>query len=122
MRELVERAYDAVNANDHETVRTLCVPDAVLRTTVETHHGVDGVLEWLDAVHETFEGYTVEVLDVEEIDGRLVVSIHQRGRGGASGLDVDHRTTHVWTLQDGLIREIKAFPRREEALEYVTGA
>ena len=117
--DMVRRAYRAVSENDRELVWTMCAPDVVLHTTVETHHGPAGVIAWVDAVHETFERYTVEVLDMEEIEGRLVVSIHQRGRGGASGLDVDHRTTHVWTMREGLIREVRAFPRREDALEYV---
>ena len=80
-------------------------------TTVETHHGHQGLREWLDAVDEAFDGYRGG-------RGHLVTSVRQRGRGRTSGVDVDYVFTHVWTLRDGLGAEMRAFTDRDDALRY----
>ena len=116
VRELIERAYAAVNARDADTIIELATPDIVLATTIEIHHGPEGVLDWLTRLDETIEAYEVEVLDVEEMGDYVVVSTHQRGRGRASGIEIDHRFTHVWTLRDGRVVHVTGFNERAEAL------
>ena len=120
-RDLIARAYAAVNARDAETLIALATPDIVLATTVETHHGPAGVLEWLRRVDETLDDYEVEVVGVDEVGDHVVVSAHQRGRGRASGVEIDHVFTHVWTLRDGRGAEMRAFTDREDALAYARG-
>jgi ketosteroid isomerase-like protein len=55
---------------------------------------------------------------VEELAGHVVASMRQRGRGRASGAEVDHRFTHVWTLRDGRAVRLQSFARREDAVRY----
>jgi ketosteroid isomerase-like protein len=120
--QLVRDAYAALNARDADTVMALCRPDFVLATTVETHHGHQGARDWIERVDETFDDYTAEVLAVDQVRGRLVVSVHQRGRGRGSGIDVDQVNTHVWTLRGGLAAELRAFTERDEALRWAEAA
>ena len=87
-----------MNARDEDAIQALCSPELVLMTTVETHHGPKGAVEWLRRVDETFDGYRAELVDLEEVNGHLVATVHQEGRGKESGLEVDHTFTHVWTL------------------------
>ena len=116
--EFAARVYGAINANDREAVRALSDPDLVVGTTVEAYRGPDALLGWLDEGADAFDDFTVEVLDVEEISGHVLISVLQRGRGKASGAEVDHPFIHVWTLRDGRGTTLRSFADREDAVTY----
>jgi ketosteroid isomerase-like protein len=61
---------------------------------------------------------SVELLEVEELAGHVVASMRQRGRGKASGAEVDHRFTHVWTVRDGRAIRLQSFARHDDAVRY----
>jgi ketosteroid isomerase-like protein len=44
--------------------------------------------------------------------------MRQRGRGKASGAEVDHRFTHVWTVHDGRATRMQSFAHRADAIRY----
>jgi ketosteroid isomerase-like protein len=117
--EFAARMYAAVNARDREAIKALSVPDIVVATTVEAYRGAEALLGWLDEGDDAFDDFTVELLEVEELAGHVVVSMRQRGRGKASGAEVDQRFTHVWTLRDGRATRLQSFAHREDAVRYV---
>jgi ketosteroid isomerase-like protein len=119
--EFAARVYAAVNARDREAIKALCDPDIVVGTTVEAYRGPEAVLEWLDEGLDAFDDFTVDLLEVEELGGHVLVSMRQRGRGKASGAEVDHEFTHVWTLRDGRATTMRSFSDREEAVSYAQG-
>jgi ketosteroid isomerase-like protein len=111
--------YAAVNARDREAIGALSAPDIVVATTVETHRGPDALLEWMDEGDEAFDDFVVELTEVEEVGGHVVVSMRQRGRGKASGAEVDLPFTHVWTLRDdGRAVRMQSFTDRDEAVRH----
>jgi ketosteroid isomerase-like protein len=112
------RLYAAVNARDREAIKALSAPDIVVGTTVEAYRGAEALLEWLDEGDDAFDDFTVELLEVEELDGHVLASMRQRGRGKASGAEVDHQFTHVWTLRDGRAIRLQSFAHREDAVRY----
>jgi ketosteroid isomerase-like protein len=112
------RVYAAVNARDREAIKALCDPDIVVGTTVEAYRGPEAVLEWLDEGLDAFDDFTVDLLEVEELDGHVLASMRQRGRGKASGAEVDHDFTHVWTLRDGRAIRLQSFADRDDAVRY----
>ena len=116
--EFAARVYAAVNARDREGIRALTAPDVVVRTTVEAYRGPEALLGWLDEGDDAFDDFTVELLEVEELGGHVVVSTRQRGRGKASGAEVDNRLTHVWTLREGQAIELQSFADHEDAVRY----
>jgi ketosteroid isomerase-like protein len=116
--EFAARVYAAINARDRGAFRSLSAPDIVVGTTVEAYRGPEAVLEWLDEGDDAFDDFPVELLDVEELAGHVVASMRQRGRGKASGADVDHRFTHVWTLRDGRAIRLQSFAHRDDAVRY----
>jgi ketosteroid isomerase-like protein len=116
--EFVARMYAAINARDRGTIKALSAPDLVVGTTVEAYRGAGGLLGWLDEGDDAFDDFTVELLEVEELGGHVVVSMRQRGRGKASGAEVDHRFTHVWTLRDGRAIRLQSFADRDDAIRY----
>jgi ketosteroid isomerase-like protein len=116
--EFAARVYAAVNARDREAIKALSAPDFVVATTVEAYRGPEALLEWMDEGDDAFDDFTVELLEVEELDGHVVVSMRQRGRGKASGAEVDDRITHVWTIRDGQAIRLQSFAHRDDAVRY----
>jgi ketosteroid isomerase-like protein len=116
--EFAARLYAAINARDREAITALSDPDIVVATTVETYRGPDALLGWMDEGDDAFDEFVVELLEVEELAGHVVVSLRQRGRGKASGAEVNLRFTHVWTLRDGRAIRLQSFARRDEAVDY----
>ena len=117
-REFAARMYAAVNARDRGAIEDLTASDIVVATTVEEFFGPESLLRWLDDGDEAFDDFTVELLDVDEVDGHVVVSMRQRGRGKASGAEVDDHITHVWTLRDGRATRLQSFANRDDAVQY----
>jgi ketosteroid isomerase-like protein len=116
--EFVARLYAAVNARERGTIQALTSPDIVVETTVEAYRGPEALLEWMDEGDDSFDDFSVELLDVEELAGHVVASMRQRGRGKLSGAEVDHRFTHVWTLRDGRAIRLRSFADRDDAVSY----
>jgi ketosteroid isomerase-like protein len=116
--EFAARVYAAINARDRGAITALCAPDIVVGTTVEAYRGPEAVLDWLDEGDDAFDDFSVELLAVEELAGHVVVSMRQRGRGKASGAEVDHRFTHVWTLRYGRAIRMQSFAHRDDAVRY----
>jgi ketosteroid isomerase-like protein len=119
--EFAARMYAAVNARDRAAIRALTAPDIVVGTTVEAFRGPEALLEWLDDGDDAFDDFTVELLEVEQLDAHVVVSMRQRGRGKASGAEVDDRITHVWTLRGGRAIRMQSFAHRDDAVRYARG-
>jgi ketosteroid isomerase-like protein len=119
--EFAARMYAAVNARDDDAIRALTAPDIVVTTTVESFQGPESLLEWMRDSDDAFEDFTVELIDVEELGGHVVVSMRQRGRGKVSGADVADLITHVWTLVNGRAIRLQSFARRDDAIRYARG-
>jgi ketosteroid isomerase-like protein len=116
--EFAARVYAAINARDRGAIRALSAPDIVVGTTVEAYRGPEALLGWLDEGDDAFDDFAVELLEVEELAGHVVASLRQRGRGKASGAEVDHRFTHVWTVRDGRAIRLQSFTHRDDAVRY----
>jgi ketosteroid isomerase-like protein len=116
--ELVARVYAAINARDREAIRALSAPDIVVATTVEVHRGPEALLEWMDEGDSAFDDFVVELLAVEELGGNVVASMLQRGRGKASGAEVELPFTHVWTVRGDRAVRMQSFTDHDEAVRY----
>jgi len=112
------RIYAAINARDRAAIKALTAPDIVVKTTVEAYRGPEALIEWMDEGDDAFEDFTVDLLEVEELGGHVVVSMRQRGRGKASGAEVANQLTHVWALRDGRGISLQSFSDRDDAVRY----
>jgi ketosteroid isomerase-like protein len=66
----------------------------------------------------TWSDYDLEVTGVEEgADGRVLVCMHQRMRGGATGIAVESDLFQVWTLRDGVPVRAEMYFVREAAYD-----
>jgi ketosteroid isomerase-like protein len=124
--EIVRKVFDAAARRDTAAIFDLYDPYIVWdasRTergaiTGRVAQGRDALLKWLREWYEPWE--TVEDILEELIDAgqqRMVSIMIQRGRGRASGVEVENRLGTVWTIQDGKVIRVVWFPSREDALK-----
>ena len=124
--EVVRRVYEAAARGDTPSAMALYDPDIELdasRTsrgamTGRVVRGREAVLaclrEWYEA-WESVEDHLEELIDAG--DDSVVSIMVQRGRGRASGVEVEDRLGTVWTIRTGKIVRAVWFPSREDALE-----
>ncbi len=127
--EVVRRLYDADSRRNSDAVLSLYDEDVELDYSRLPHaeviggglyRGHEGLRSWYREWFEawaSFEQVCEELIDA----GENVVSVwSQRGRGRASGVEVELRhAAAVWTVRHGKIVRLAAFRSREEALEAV---
>ena len=110
--DVVTRGYDAVNRGDVEGLVALTDPEVVWEEggvvfpdLPPAYHGHEGVRRWFkDALVEAWESFNAELLEIrDEGDGRVVQELRIRGRGRASGVEVDMRLAQTATIRNGLI-------------------
>jgi ketosteroid isomerase-like protein len=109
--ELVRRMFDQIGTHSEnaEALYELLDRDVVWDTSalelpgMGVHRGHAGVREfwrrWL-GTWEQWEFWPEKFIDAGD---HVVVVVRQRGRGKASGVQVEQRHAQVWTLRDGRI-------------------
>jgi ketosteroid isomerase-like protein len=124
--EVVRRLYEAAGRRDTATVYSLYDPDIewdASRTergtvTGRVVHGHEGLQKWLREWYGAWEDIHDDLEELIEASEHEVISVMtQRGRGRASGAEVEDRLATVWTIRDEKIIRAVWFPSREEALE-----
>jgi ketosteroid isomerase-like protein len=65
---------------------------------------------------DAFEDYWAEATEFVDAGQHVVVGVRHRGRGKASGIEVDMPQFQVYTLRDGRIIRYRGFRTRAEAL------
>jgi hypothetical protein len=119
--ETVRRSYEALNEGDvGEALRALD-PDAVWRDSPELPGG--GEFRGLEALGRFLQDFLAEWRDFrQEIEGvevageRVAVVIHLSAVGRSSGIAVDTRYAHVWTMREGRGVRVDAYRTPEAGL------
>ena len=118
--EIVRRAFafDVYGEGDPDPALSDFDPNVVWNPIEE------GPSYGLKATRETFDRWEsewdeLEMIPEEFIDAgdRVLVVALFRGRGRASGADVEARFYEVYALRDGKVVRVDEFTEREEALE-----
>lgn len=102
----LRRGYEALNKGDVSVVLELLDPDLEWHEPGDspeagTHRGRDSFERFFRGWIDSFDGFRVEPERVVAHDDKLIAIVHQSGRGRASGVRVDARLAHVWTVSDG---------------------
>jgi ketosteroid isomerase-like protein len=90
--------------------------------TARVCRGHDQVREYVEDWLGTFESLHLALEDPTEVGERVVVTVNGRGRGRASGLELDNRFCQVWTVRDGMALAMEEHPTRDQALAAIAGA
>jgi ketosteroid isomerase-like protein len=124
--EIVRRLYQAAARRDNVAVYSLYDPDIewdATRTergtvTGRVARGHEGLRKWLRDWYGAWENIDDDLEELIDLSDDEVISVMtQRGRGRASGVQVEDRLATIWTIQGGRIIRAVWFPTREEALE-----
>lgn len=115
-RELMDRATQAIFANDFETFRACYAPDVVFTAPdIGTGHGVDNLVAWMADFQKTLPDMTYEMAREHEagncaIDEGYVlgtntgpISMPDGSTLPATGKEVRLRAIDVATVENGLI-------------------
>jgi len=119
--EALERGYAALNRGDLSVVLDLLDPEIEWHEPATSpeggaHRGRDSFERFLRGWLESFDGFRVEPERVVERGDKLVAVVRQTGSGRSSGLQVETRLAHVWTVADGKAVRWEAVADPEAAL------
>lgn len=125
--EIVQRAWDAFDRGDLEDAFAVFAPDVEWDVSRDIwgplvgggrYQGLEGVRAWMKDLFEPWE--TLELVPGDVTDAgtdRVIGLLSARGRGRASGIDVEHHPAALVTLRERKVSRVEWFPTREEALD-----
>lgn len=107
-------AYAALGRGDEQAALAMLAPDCQWRESaelpdVDALDGREAVAAFLREFLESWESFEQEVEDVVVEGDRIGLSIHLTAVGRASGIELDTRYAHVWTIKDGLGVRVDAY-------------
>jgi uncharacterized protein len=110
----LRRAYAALGEGDDSAALAMLAPDCEWRESAELPgadvlRGRDAVAAFLQQFLESWERFEQEVEDVVVAGDRIGLAIHLRAVGASSGVELDTRYAHVWTMRDGLGVRVDAY-------------
>src|SRR5688572_16755623 len=116
------RFIEAFNRRDMDLVVADIHPEAELYEWPEapgarSYRGPDGLRRALEVWFEAWEWMQVEIQDTQEIDDRILVTLHQRAKGKGSEVEVEIDTYNVYAFDKGKGTKVELFLNREDALE-----
>src|SRR5215216_3810265 len=97
--ELVRAGFEAFARGDIESVLRVCSEDILVSQpsempdTAPLPRGHAGVLENIAAWPEQWDDYRIEIVRTVDIADRVVVTVHQTGRGKCTGIPVEDQAT-----------------------------
>jgi uncharacterized protein len=115
-RQLLESSYAALARGDLEAALRYVDPEAEIATSGAfldqgvVYRGHEGAREFFAMVDEAFDELAYELLELEEVDDdRVLAIVRLRGRGKGSGLEVDRKGAHLWTLRGDTAIRMEGF-------------
>jgi ketosteroid isomerase-like protein len=121
--EIIRRGFEAYERGDIPAMLSDADPDVITYRAdpaPETYHGPEGFLQafadWVEDFAE-FAATAEEFLDVN--DSQILVRVHQRAVGAASGAPIEADFWFLWTVRDLKVARLDMYARKAEALEAV---
>jgi len=124
-QDLIERikaSYAAFNRGAHDEALRFMHRDVEWRTYLVpgpgggTYRGHEGVLQLWSDVRNVFDDFRNEAEELFAGEDRVVVFVRFTGRGRESGADVEARLAHLFEFEEGLVRRVRTFQDRHDAL------
>ena len=119
--EVVRAIYDAFNRGDTDAILELVDPAVSVedRAVIDgaTYEGRDGALRFLAFQAEAFNAQSVELEELVDTTDEIVAVIRLRGEGPRSGVPLEGRFSHVWEVAGGVVRRLRVYVTKQEALE-----
>lgn len=129
--EIVRQVYEAAARHDAGAIFALYAPDVewdVSRSAIRaamgggTYRGHEGIRSFFRDWYGAMEDLVEDCLELTEAPDEHVISrAAWRGRGRASGLEVEMCQSILWTVADGSVKKVEWFQSRQEAVAAVGG-
>ena len=83
----------------------------------QRYEGVDGAQRFIDDWTGAWDDWRLEIQEIYDAGDKVVVVVHQRGRGRATGMAVDMVFAQTWTIRDGRLTRMDMYSDPSEALK-----
>jgi uncharacterized protein len=120
--QIVRRALEAFMRRDNETALSFYDPDIEVRGVIDpgrVYRGLDGVLAFFRDWLSPWDSFSAEVEEWIDVGDHVIAIVHDRARGKLSGVEVEQRNAHLWTLRNGKLFRLRIYASKAEALEAV---
>jgi len=121
--DVVRRAWEASQRHDNEEALALYDPTIEIDTTSRgeldagAYRGLEGVQDFFRNWLSSFGDFRSEVEEWIDAGDQVIAIVHSYGRGRRSGVPVDMREAHLWTVLNGKLKRLQVFGTKAEALE-----
>jgi ketosteroid isomerase-like protein len=117
--EVVRQAFEASKRRDDDEVFPLYDPEVEIESGYDgrVYRGLDGVRAFFRDWLEVWDEIDWEVKEWIDAGDHVIALMHTWGRGKMSGVSVERREAHLWTLREGKLRRLRVFETKDEALE-----
>ena len=121
--ELVRSGYEDANRGDYEGLLSRWDSEVVIYDATRPNlgdprgewHGHEGFRKMAEDWVEGIEGTRFELEEVIDAGERVFVQVRGFGRGHASGIELEDRRYHVFTVRDGSVIRFEVHSDRAEA-------
>jgi ketosteroid isomerase-like protein len=114
--EVVRSAWEAFARHDNAAIFPLYDPDVEINFEDRVYRGLDGVREFFSDWLTTWDEYGSEVEEWIDAGDNVVALLHAWARGKQSGVPVEERAAHVWTLREGKLWRLRIYRTKADAL------
>ena len=120
--DLVRRGFEAFLSGGFDAALEVVSPDLVAVRHAplpdpQIYHGPDGLRQmWSDWTTD-FDRFEMDVEEIDEVLGRVIVEVVQRGTGRSSGVGVEGRFWFLCTVDHGKVSRLDGFASREQVVE-----
>jgi uncharacterized protein len=120
--EAVRTVYERWGEGDFQTRLDLLDPHVVLVHDPEFEaggpsYGIDAVVAFTRGMLEAWTRFTIEAEEIIPAGDSVVVEVHQRGIGRASGVATDLHYFMVWTFRGTKVVRFESIRQRARALD-----
>jgi ketosteroid isomerase-like protein len=119
--EILRQAYEALNRGDIESALAVLEPDAEWQEhsdlpEADVYRGRDTIRTFLVGYLDSWEQFHQETEELIDAGDRVAVFLRMEAKGKGSGIAVEARYAHVWTMRDRKGVRVDAYADRNEAL------
>jgi ketosteroid isomerase-like protein len=117
----LKRSYESLNRGDIAAALDVLDPDAEWHESsalpdTGSFRGRQEIEAFLVEYLESWDEFQQEMEELVAAGDKVAVFLHLTARGRASGVAVDQRYAHVWTMRDGKGVCVDAYYDRDQAL------
>jgi ketosteroid isomerase-like protein len=119
--ELARSGYEAYARGDIEAVLALLDSAIEVRPEQESmgedsYRGHEGFLKYVQRWLEPWDEYRLIPEQFIDAADKVLVIYRAVGRGKGSGIEVESRWSHLWTIRDGKAVRLEIFAKPDEGL------